>query len=61
MELSEVVRFAIEILKGLQQLHSIPILHLDLKPGNVLLDGNGHAYLSHTMSKSMGVFLANLG
>ena len=55
------VRFAIEILKGLQQLHSIPILHLDLKPGNVLLDGNGHAYLSHTMSKSMGVFLANLG
>lgn len=40
------VRLAIEILKGLQQLHSINIWHLDLKPTNVLLDGDGYAYLS---------------
>ena len=37
---------ALEILEGLAQLHAMHILHLDLKPGNVLLDDCGHAYLS---------------
>ena len=36
----------IEILEGLAQLHAAHILHLDLKPGNVLLDQDGHAYLA---------------
>ena len=35
-----------EMLEGLAQLHALRILHLDLKPGNVLLDDHGHAYLS---------------
>ena len=35
-----------EILEGLAQLHNAHILHLDLKPGNILLDEYGHAYLS---------------
>ena len=37
---------ALDILEGLVQLHAMHILHLDLKPGNVLLDDHGHAYLS---------------
>ena len=37
---------AVEILEALTQLHAINILHLDLKPGNVLLDQFGHAYLA---------------
>ena len=35
-----------DILEGLAQLHAVHILHLDLKPGNVLLDQDGHAYLA---------------
>lgn len=43
------------ILEGLTQIHAMHILHLDLKPGNVLLDDHGHAFLSdfgisHAMS-----------
>ena len=37
---------AVEILEGLAQLHVAHILHLDLKPGNILLDEYGHAYLA---------------
>ena len=42
----EVINMAVEILEGLAQLHAANIWHLDLKPGNVLLDEYGHAYLS---------------
>ena len=42
----EVISMAVEILEGLAQLHAANIWHLDLKPGNVLLDEYGHAYLS---------------
>ena len=39
---------AVDVLEGLMQLHgSKPkVLHLDLKPPNILLDEHGHAYLS---------------
>ena len=37
---------AVEILEGLAQLHSVNVLHFDLKPANILLDEYGHAYLA---------------
>ena len=46
LELQEVIAVALDVLEGLTQLHALHILHLDLKPGNVLLDDCGHAYLS---------------
>ena len=46
LELQEVIAIALDVLEGLTQLHALHILHLDLKPGNVLLDDHGHAYLS---------------
>ena len=47
LELHEVIAVALDVLEGLTQLHALHILHLDLKPGNVLLDEYGHAYLSN--------------
>ena len=44
--LEEVVAIAKDVLEGLAQLHALHILHLDLKPGNILLDDYNHAYLS---------------
>ena len=46
LPLREVIDIAIEVLEGLAQLHAAHVLHLDLKPGNILLDDFGHAYLS---------------
>ena len=40
------VAIAKDVLEGLAQLHALHILHLDLKPGNILLDDYNHAYLS---------------
>ena len=42
----ELISMAVEILEGMAQLHAANIWHLDLKPGNILLDEYGHAYLS---------------
>ncbi len=42
----EVIAIARDIVGGLTQLHALHILHLDLKPGNILLDDCDHAYLS---------------
>ena len=44
--LDEVIAIARDVLDGLTQLHALHILHLDLKPGNILLDDCDHAYLS---------------
>ena len=46
LPLQDVTGMAVEMLEGLAQLHAAHILHLDLKPGNVLLDQYNHAYLS---------------
>ena len=46
LEVQEVIAVALDVLEGLAQLHALDTLHLDLKPGNVLLDDHGHAYLS---------------
>ena len=44
--MAELTSMAVEILEGLVQLHSVNVLHLDLKPANILLDEYGHAYLA---------------
>ena len=38
-----ITRLAIEIVKGLKAAHTDGLIHRDIKPGNVLIDSNGHA------------------
>lgn len=42
----EVVRIGASVLDALQSIHDHDFLHLDLKPGNILFDGAGHAKVS---------------
>ena len=46
LALRDLVSIGLEMLEGLAQLHAAHILHLDLKPANILLDDYNHAYLS---------------
>ena len=38
-----ITRLAIEIVEGLKAAHTEGLIHRDMKPGNVLIDSNGHA------------------
>ncbi len=46
LPLDEATRLTIEVLQGLSELHDHKVLHLDIKPGNVLLLKSGDAKLS---------------
>ena len=55
-------RAALQLAKGIQQLHDVQILHLDIKPQNVLVDRHGDVAVSgfgisqqmqHTLSHFM--------
>ncbi len=46
LPLEEVVRLTAQIAAALDHAHGVGIIHCDLKPGNVLLDGVGNAYLA---------------
>ena len=39
----ELLPFAIEVAQGLKAAHSAGLIHRDVKPGNILLDAEGHA------------------
>ncbi|KAM3145606.1 hypothetical protein pb186bvf_002380 [Paramecium bursaria] len=43
---SQIKKFAIDILNGLEYLHKNRILHLDLKSSNILIDIKGHAKIA---------------
>lgn len=40
------IQIALQLAQAVQQLHALHILHLDIKPQNVLLDKQGTAVLS---------------
>jgi hypothetical protein len=46
LRIEEAVRLAVEILEGLQALHSLGIIHRDVKPGNVLVGPAGSLKLA---------------
>jgi eukaryotic-like serine/threonine-protein kinase len=41
----EMLNLAIEVAQGLRAAHAAGLLHRDIKPGNILLDADGHAKL----------------
>jgi serine/threonine protein kinase/ubiquitin len=64
MSLNQKLRLLIEIADGMSFLHQSRLLHRDLKSGNVLFDGSGHAkivdfglskYMSMSMTHASGV------
>ena len=46
LPVEEAVRIATQVLDALTAIHGAGLVHCDLKPGNILLDEEGNAYLS---------------
>lgn len=42
----EIIKFSLEILLGLQYIHSLKLIHLDIKPTNILIDNSGKAIIT---------------
>lgn len=45
LQVPDVLRYGIQLIKGIQELHSLGLLVLNLKPTNFLLNGNGQAVI----------------
>jgi serine/threonine protein kinase len=43
--LAEALRLALQVCRGLAHIHARGNVHRDVKPSNVMLDANGHAYI----------------
>lgn len=46
LSIREVVRFGLQFLAGLARIHSLGLVHFDVKPSNVLLENSGMAVLA---------------
>jgi serine/threonine protein kinase len=46
LDLETAVTLALEVARGLGALHSEQLVHRDLKPANILLDQEGHAFIT---------------
>lgn len=41
LAIDEVVRFAIQLLRGMSAVHAVGVIHRDLKPSNIIVSGSG--------------------
>ncbi|XP_041427186.1 protein kinase C delta type [Xenopus laevis] len=60
MKMDRVLFHSAEMICGLQYLHALGIIHLDIKPPNVLLDHQGHVKICDFGLAKQSLFNANL-
>jgi serine/threonine protein kinase len=57
LSIRDVVRFGLQFLTGLARIHSLDLVHFDIKPSNILLDDSGMAVLADFgLAKYLGRF-----